>query len=357
MTIICGDFNFPNIDWTADIDISTMPLHAVDFAHFIVHNGLSQLVKEPTLASNFIDLLLVSDPLAVYNVSVGSPFSTSDHCVITWNTWCPLMQSNLSFTSHDFKRADFNMISQFLGSINWVNLFISVPPNDVNGLWLIFKSVIMQAIALHVPKRTHSHKHTPHYPLYIQRAIKRKLFLWRKRQLIGGKARYILQAYKCKQLVTEYHAYRERKLLARNSVSAFYKHVNAKMGTSRGGVAPLIVNNNTLISDTDKTCTLNAYFSSIFSPRDVTTLPLSGVDKAISNDVDFSQAVVYKALKTSKRTLSSGPDDIPSIFWAKLAVVSIISISIIFSASYHFALVLDEWKSALIMPLFKKRRP
>ena len=155
----------------ADIDISTMPLHAVDFAHFSVHNGLSQLVKEPTLTSNFLDLLLVSDPLVVYNVSVGSHVNTSDHCVITWNTWFHLMQSNLSFTSHDFKHADFNMISQFLGSIDWVNLFISVPPNDVNGFWLIFKSVIMQAIALHVPKRTHSRKHTPHYPLYIQRAI------------------------------------------------------------------------------------------------------------------------------------------------------------------------------------------
>ena len=285
---------FPNIDWTADIDISTMPLHAVDFAHFIVHNGLSQLVKEPTLASNFLDLLLVGDPFAVYNVSVGSPFSTSDHCVITRNTWFPLMQSNLSFTTHDFKRADFNMISQFLGSIDWVNLFISVPPNDVNGLWLIFKSVIMQAIALHVPKHTHSRKHTPHYPLYIQRAIKRELFLWRT-QLTGGKAWYVLQAYKCKQLVSKYHAYRERNLLARNSVSAFYKHVNAKMSTSRGGVAPLIINNNTLISDTDKVCALNAYFSSIFFPRDVTTLPLFGVDKPISNDVDFSQAIVYKA--------------------------------------------------------------
>ena len=230
------------------------------------------------------------------------------------------------------------MISQFLGSIDWVNLFISVPPNDVNGLWLIFKSVIMQAIALHVPKRTHCRKHTPHYPSYIQRAIQRKLFLRRKRQLTGGKARCVLQAYKCNQLVTKYHAYRERKLLARNYVSAFYKQFNAKMSTSRGGVAPLIINNNTLISDTDKACALNAYFSFVFSRHDVTTLPLYGVDKPITNDVDFSQAVVYKALKNSKRTLSSGPDDIPSICWAKLAAVLALPISIIFSASYHFAI-------------------
>ena len=129
------------------------------------------------------------------------------------------------------------------------------------------------------------------------------------------------------------------------------------MSTSRGGVAPFFVNNNTLISDTDKACVLNAYFSSIFSPRDLTTLPLSSVDKPISNDVDFSQAVVYKAWTNSKRTLSSDPDDIPSIFWAKLAAVLASPISIIFSASYHFAILPDEWKSARIMPLFKKGDP
>ena len=111
-----------------------MPLHAVDFAHFIVHNGVGQLVKEKTFASNFLDLLLVSDSLAVYNVSVGSPFSTSDPCIITWNTWFPLIQSNLSFTRHDFKRADLNMISQSLGSIERVNLFISISPNDIKGI-------------------------------------------------------------------------------------------------------------------------------------------------------------------------------------------------------------------------------
>ena len=49
---------------------------------------------------------------------------------------------------------------------------------------------------------------------------------------------------------------------------------NAKMSTVGGGVAPLIVNSNTLISDTDEACALNAYFSSIIYPRDVTTLPL-----------------------------------------------------------------------------------
>ena len=43
-------------------------------------------------------------------------------------------------------------------------------------------------------------------------------------------------------------------------------------------------------------CKLQLYLLS----SDVTTLPLSGVDKPIPNGVDFSQAAVYKALKNSK---------------------------------------------------------
>ena len=86
---VCNDFNFPNTDWTSDNDVSTISLHAVDFAYFVVHNGLSQLVEEPTRASDVLDLLLASDLLAIYNVSVGSPFSTSDHSIITWNTCFP----------------------------------------------------------------------------------------------------------------------------------------------------------------------------------------------------------------------------------------------------------------------------
>ena len=66
---------------------------------------------------------------------------------------------------------------------------------------------------------------------------------------------------------------------------------------------------------------------------------------------------MYKALKNSKRTMSSSSGDIPSIFWAKLAAVLALPISIIFSASYHFAILPDEWKSACILPLFKKVDP
>ena len=35
--------------------------------------------------------------------------------------------------------------------------------------------------------------------------------------------------------------------------------------------------------------------------------------------VDLSPSVVYKAMRTAKKSLSTGPDNIPSLFWTKLA--------------------------------------
>lgn len=57
----------------------------------IVDNGLLQLVNEPTriATATVLDLLIVNDPYFVYNVSVTTPFNTSDHNAISWSCWFP----------------------------------------------------------------------------------------------------------------------------------------------------------------------------------------------------------------------------------------------------------------------------
>ena len=77
---ICGDFNFREINWAQIIDISTLRLYASEFASFVVNNGFTQLIKQPTRTNKIIDLLMVNDAVAIYDVTVLQPFSTSDHC-------------------------------------------------------------------------------------------------------------------------------------------------------------------------------------------------------------------------------------------------------------------------------------
>ena len=48
-----------------------------------MQNGLTQIVNSPTRGQNCIDLILVSNPGLVYEISVLEPFSSScDHASI-----------------------------------------------------------------------------------------------------------------------------------------------------------------------------------------------------------------------------------------------------------------------------------
>ena len=62
-------------------------------------------------------------------------------------------------------------------------------------------------------------------------------------------------------------------------------------------------------------------------------------------------------MRSAKATYSSGPDDIPSVFWVNLASSLATPISIIFTSSYQFATLPQEWREATVFPLFKKGDP
>ncbi len=352
---ICGDFNYASVDWSRDIDVSSLPANVHDFASMVVTNGLTQLVTQPTHGAHTLDLLLVTDPLSNFNVSVNPPFSTSDHNSLSWHTWFPT--SALPCPPRlDFKKANYTQLADLFYGIDWMQTFTKVAPNDVEGIWQLFKSIVTQAIALYVPEYS-ARTSARSYPSYIRRAIRRKRTLWRNRHCHGNSALYAAQARKCKKLIRRHQAYKERHLLSSNSLSAFYRHVNAKLNSSRG-VAPLRLKDKVITDDTDKAAALNSYFASSFTAPTHITTSLAGTAVNLNDrPIVFSEVVTYKALHNAKHTCSAGPDSIPSIFWAKLASSLALPISILFNASYSFGLLPADWKTALVLPLFKKNDP
>ena len=99
---ICGDFNLPNMNWINRFDLIVMlaPTRNASCFICIVDNGMSQLVHEPTRLTHILDLLLVNDPLSVFDVNVSSPFSTSDHNSITWLMWHPVVVNKRPAVTH-----------------------------------------------------------------------------------------------------------------------------------------------------------------------------------------------------------------------------------------------------------------
>ena len=162
----------------------------------------------------------------------------------------------------------------------------------------------------------------------------------------------------CKRLIKRYLANKKRHLLNSKSLASFYKHVNAKLSSSRG-VAPLRVNNIVLVDDEEKVQAFNNYFSSVFTRplNEINTSQLNSACPIFSNIMYFSPRLTYEALLKAKPGYSVGPDLLPSILWVKLAAQLALPVSILFNTSYHFATLPSDWKGANVLPLFKKGDP
>jgi hypothetical protein len=49
-----------------------------------------QLVDKPTHNNAILDLVITNDKLSILNLEVTTPFSTSDHASLSWQTWFPI---------------------------------------------------------------------------------------------------------------------------------------------------------------------------------------------------------------------------------------------------------------------------
>jgi hypothetical protein len=83
--IMCGDFNFPTINWS--LAPSDHKSCEGMFYDCITHNSLCQCINVPTYinSNHVLDLLFVSDPLSLVGVNVGTPFDISDHASVMFS--------------------------------------------------------------------------------------------------------------------------------------------------------------------------------------------------------------------------------------------------------------------------------
>ena len=171
---ICGDLNFPNIDWYAD-SVSAC-ISDSTFQNFVIGYNLTQYVHEATSANNnnILDLLLVSHSIYMLNVYTDIPFEISDHCSVSFSLWSHAnSEANVNNNLHIFKRYNFvktdhNGLVHNLYAIEWNHMLSAC--TDINNAWRLFLNIVYTGINLSAITRKISVLSIQHTFVMLKRA-------------------------------------------------------------------------------------------------------------------------------------------------------------------------------------------
>jgi len=137
-------------------------------------------------------------------------------------------------------------------------------------------------------------------------------------------------------------------------LGSFYKYIN-KRSSHRDAVGALINNSGSIVtSNSDKADVLNAYYASVCITDNgyMPTCPSLTFTETIET-VDFHETGVIAAINKLKPNLSSGPDNIPPIFYKNLKHSISRPLALLFSQMMSVGYVPEAWKNAIITPVYK----
>ena len=139
-TTLTGDFNLPCINWKS-LNVSTgftseEQVCAESLLKTISNLGMSQHCNLPTRidpfsgTANILDLFLTNHPELVCDITV-SPTILSDHEMVEVYLSSDLKPAEPKFQKHcsssfgmlDFKKADYEIIKEYLTNVNWDDIF------------------------------------------------------------------------------------------------------------------------------------------------------------------------------------------------------------------------------------------
>lgn len=133
--LICGDFNFPGIDWKAPSHYDSFSL---ELFHFLVSEGLTQLVDEPThILGNTLDLLIASDEFLIHSWFLAEGL-LSDHLSLYFCLNISGPDALVMSPRYDYSNCRNMKI--FLSHINWDLIFDNCI--TVEDYWAEFKGVL-----------------------------------------------------------------------------------------------------------------------------------------------------------------------------------------------------------------------
>ena len=369
--LIFGDFNLPNISWSSP-QTGTSSQES-EFVLFCQELGLHQVNTHPTRENSILDLVLTDDPLLIANLTVQPSFGTSDHDSLFVsivlsdlpNSNCKF-QNNMALHNIDntrkqylWSKAAWNSIAELCSQTCWRSIFTHC--RSANDCWMAFCDVIHGFLTIFVPFKSKveivtSKKSKKRHPKNVSKLMLKKKHAWqalRKNKNVCNKARY----KECIALINKVKANNEllyeSKIIESKNIGAIYKHINKRL-SHKSGIAPLLAANNKLVTDNlTKAEILNDHFVSV-GTKDNSVLP--EITRSINTieSVYFERHEIITVINKLKSNSSSGPDGFAPVLYKSLKYQLANPLAMMFSLILQFGSIPDEWKMAIVSPIFKK---
>ena len=188
-TLIMGDFNFSDINWSSWSTPHGEEHLESQFLECSRDTFFHQHVTKPTRyrfgqTPNALDLIFTTEEGMVSDLYYHSPLGKSDHCVLEYSFNCYLdLQPKATQHRMCYNRGEYNMMKNDL-DINWEEEF-KYMPDDANRQWMCFCKHLKAAEDKWIPKRNNypsSHNKKGKLPLDAKclRKIRKKRRAWRR---------------------------------------------------------------------------------------------------------------------------------------------------------------------------------
>ena len=365
--VVCGDFNLPSIAWS-NIDITVLSKNSCSgiFLNFTLNHALYQHVSDYTRfnsnnnSATVLDLVLCNDANFIYDVCVLSPFSTSDHCTVSFkiiNSSVDSLNKMCSRDTFDFNRADWPSIFEYLNNCDLDEHVLNCI--DVASKIECFYSIVNECFTKFIPvvSNKSTSKYTV-YPCHIRRHLKRKAAAWRVYKHFRTQSSldsYKLLASECRSLIYKFNIARERKIINSENISSFYRHCNRRFN-SRSVIGPIRTASGSLTTDAQTKANIFQHCFSSYFTVDNNVLPPINVTSSTNSlkEIIFGPGLVNKAIKKLKSKAKGGPDGIPPLFFKKCKLWVSPVLSNIFQSCFEAGFMPSIWLKAFITPIFKK---
>jgi hypothetical protein len=367
--LIMGDFNYPSIDCQQDLVMAGPESAPAKFLEATQDLLLFQHVKKATRIRqgnqpSTLDYVFTDDDNLIDDIVYNEPLGKSDHVILEWELITETTETTSSQPKFNYIKGDYEKITDELMRVDW-NVFFK--NKSVNQMWTSFKNIMDDLMSQHIPLKKEFKRKKGHW---ISKAtiklMKQRSKAWRKYRQFQSTANYD-EYRKIRNTVTEMvradgDEHRKRLLRGfKGNPKRFYGYMRGVQSV-KDAVTGLKKSDGSITStDKESADELANCFQQMFTKDEsseqlsqgegVLESPEVWLDSVISLDPE----AVLKKLEKLNIDKSAGPDGMHPMLLKSCARAVAEPLSLIFQCSFDSGVVPDDWKTANIAPIYKRK--